>query len=53
MADPSKGIQWKGQDNYDEIAEAMMGYVQTQMVQTRSLKEVMIPQKQDNGKASP
>ena len=26
-ADHSKGIEWKGQDNYDIIAECMMKYV--------------------------
>lgn len=26
-ADPSKGIEWKGQDNYDIIAECMIKYV--------------------------
>jgi hypothetical protein len=26
--DHSKGIEWKGQDNYDIVAECMMKYVQ-------------------------
>ena len=32
IADPSKGIEWKGQENYDMIADYMIKYVQDQMI---------------------
>ena len=41
--DTTKGIDWKGQKNYDMIGELLYQYIQAEMVNTYGLKKVLIP----------
>ena len=43
-SDSSKGIEWKGQENYDFVAEALMKYIQERMVNENGLRQVLIPE---------
>ncbi len=45
--DVSKGLEWKGQKNYDEIGALTYEYVQRQMVEQYGLKEIWIPEDKD------
>ena len=45
--DASKGIEWKGQENYDFVAEALMKYIQERMISEKGLREVLIPEDKD------
>ena len=41
--DTAKGIEWKGQKNYDMIGELLYQHIKQEMVETYKLKKVMIP----------
>ena len=49
-SDPNKGIEWKGQENYDFVAKALMKYIQERMVSEKGLKEVLILEDKDTPK---
>jgi hypothetical protein len=42
----AKGIEWKGQEEYDLLAEAVMRDIQERMVNEYGLQEVGIPEDQ-------
>ena len=37
ISDPSKGVEWKGQANYDFVAETLMRVIQERMVNEQGL----------------
>lgn len=43
-ADTTKGFEWKGQANYDEIGDIIKEYIQGEMKTKYGLKEVWIPE---------
>ncbi|CDW90649.1 UNKNOWN [Stylonychia lemnae] len=45
--DNTKGLEWQGQKNYDEIGDLVTDYVQNEMKTTYGLKEVWIPENED------
>eukprot|EP00347_Sterkiella_histriomuscorum_P023677 403333772 len=47
IADDTKGLEWKGQANYDQIADLLTEHVQQEFQTTYGLQEVWIPEDKD------
>ena len=45
--DTAKGLEWRGQRNYDMIGDLIYSYIQSQMKEEYGLKEVWIPEDRD------
>lgn len=45
--DTTKGLVWKGQQNYDEVGDLIYEYIQEEMRTTYGLKEVWFPENAD------
>jgi hypothetical protein len=51
--DITKGLEWKGQKNYDIVGELVYKYIQEQMVNEYGLKEVWVPEDSVIGEERP